>query len=205
MKRKDLLIGIPAFILIMGLTIFITVMPVRNKEVEALTHETVPETETVTETEPVTEPVTESEDETATEPVFTPYDHIPLSDELQTDIYNRCNKYGIDYNLTLAVIKTESSFKTDAIGDSGNAIGLCQIWTYWWGDLAEERGLNLYEPADNVELMLIILSSHLDTCEGNLTEALQMYNTGTPEGTVYADRVYKNLNLIESEVNSYGY
>lgn len=123
---------------------------------------------------------------------FVPCEDIPLPDEMQTYIYNKCKRYGIPYDLALAVIKTESEFQIDAVGDDGAAIGLCQIWPYWWGALADEKNLNIYEPTDNVELMLIILRDNLDYCNGNVTMALQMYNTGLPDGEEYANRVYDN-------------
>lgn len=160
--------------------------------------------ETKSPVEVMTEAHTEVVTEATTEPTFKPYDSIPLTAELQTDIYNSCVKYEISYELALAIIKTESEFTVDAVGDNGQATGLCQIWSRWWGGLANERGLDINKPADNVELMLIILSQHLASCDGDLTKALQMYNTGEPEGDVYAQRVYNNLDIILSEVGYFG-
>lgn len=147
------------------------------------------ETETVTVVELETELVAEPE------PIYD----VPLSEELQGDIQDLCTEYDFDYALALAIIKTESSFDTDVIGDNGQATGLCQIWSYWWGDLASERGLDINKPADNVEMMLVIMTGHLE--EHTLTEALQMYNTGKPDGNEYAQRVYSNLELIKERKN----
>lgn len=152
-----------------------------------------------------TEPETTAEPETTTaevetEPVFTPYDFIPLSDELQTHLHAKCKEYGINYNLALALIKTESNFKEDAVGDNGRSIGLCQIQPKWHSKTATERGLSIYDPADNVELMLVLLTSNLERCEGDMTGALQMYNTGGPSGSKYAEKVYSNLDWILTEL-----
>ena len=147
---------------------------------------------------------TEAYTEVVTEPTFKPYDAIPLTAELQTDIYNSCVKHNVCYELALAIIKTESEFTVDAVGDNGQATGLCQIWSYWWGDLANELGLDINEPADNVELMLIILNQNLIKCNGDLTGALQMYNTGKPDGNEYAQKVYNNLDIILNEVGYFG-
>lgn len=154
-------------------------------------------------TEPVTTVKLEIETETTvivTEPVFKPYDFIPLSDELQTHIHTKCKEYGINYNLALAIIKTESNFNVDAVGDNGQATGLCQIWAKWHGQTAIERGLDINNPADNVELMLVIITSNLERCEGDMTGALQMYNTGSSSGCEYAKRVYSNLDHILTEL-----
>lgn len=137
----------------------------------------------------------------ATEYIFKPYSFIPLSADLQNWIYKLSEKYEVSYNLVLAIIKTESEFDTDCIGDSGQAIGLCQIWPYWWGGVASQYGLDIDNPIDNVELMLIILTSHLKDCGGDLGQALQMYNSGHTHGSDYAERVYNNLDWIESEAS----
>lgn len=153
--------------------------------------------------ETTTEPQLETETETTvivTESVFTPYDFISLSDELQTHIHTKCKEYGINYNLALAIIKTESNFDVDAVGDNGQATGLCQIWAKWHGQTAIERGLDINNPADNVELMLVILTSNLERCEGDMTGALQMYNTGGSSGCEYANGVYSNLDHILTEL-----
>lgn len=157
----------------------------------------------VIETKSPAQVVTEAHTEVATEPTFKPYDTIPLTAELQADIYKSCEKYNICYELALAIIKTESEFTVDAVGDNGQATGLCQIWSYWWDDLANERGLDINKPADNVELMLIILNQNLIRCNGDLTGALQMYNTGKPDGNEYAQKVYNNLDIILNEVDYY--
>lgn len=123
-------------------------------------------------------------------------DSIPMDKDLKEHIKNLCEQYNTSYELAMAIIFTESSFRVDAVGDNGQAIGLCQIQPKWWSGLAAEHSLDIYDPADNVELMLIILNSHLEATDGNLTMALQKYNTGSTEGSEYADRVYQNMGVI---------
>lgn len=173
-----------------------------DHEADVLISQNCTETETPTIEEIIkdTIKVPEIVTEEVTEPVFSGYEFIPLDKELQAQIYDLCEQYEIAYDLVLSIIKTESEFQVDVIGDNGQAIGLCQIWPRWWQGVADSHCLDIYNPKDNVELMLIILTSHLDVCNGDLTGALQIYNTGKPYGDTYANRVYANYQWILSEV-----
>lgn len=132
---------------------------------------------------------------------FTGFDFVPLDKGLQIQIKALCDEYEMDLLTVLAVIKTESSFKTDAIGDGGEAIGLMQIQPKWWQGTADEYGLNIWEPLDNVHLGIIILRGALDENNGNLDRALKQYNSGIPStvSTAYTDAVQNNLNWLKME------
>lgn len=170
---------------------------VKNLKINASKQSTVTKTETETESETVTD---------AAGNMFTPYEYIPLSEELQREIYQISNDYEISYELILAVIKTESQFNVECIGDSGQAIGLCQIWPYWWGKLAAEKNLNIYDPADNVQLCVIILTNALDDNAGDLSKGLKQYNSGNPnyESNDYVNEVYENYTLILDQEENHG-
>lgn len=145
--------------------------------------------------------VTVKEHDTVTEVTgnsFAPYESIPLSEELQSEIYQISVEYEICYDLILAVIKTESEFDTECLGDNGQAVGLCQIWPYWWTQLAADKNLNIYDPSDNVQMCVIILTYALDDNAGDLTKALKQYNSGNPnyESNDYVNEVYENYSLI---------
>lgn len=163
------------------------------------------ETETPTIEEITKEPVKVPEivTEVATEATFNGYDFIPLDEGLQVEIYSLCKKYEIAYELILSVIKTESNFQADVIGDNGNSIGLMQIQPKWWQGLADTYGLNIYEPIDNVHLGILILSKALNDNGGDLDKALKQYNSGNPDyaGNEYIDKVFNNYEWIEGELN----
>ena len=133
---------------------------------------------------------------------FSGYDFIPLSADMQVQIYAICEEYEISYGLILAVIKTESEFQW-LIGDDGQAIGYMQIWPKWWQETADAAGLNINEPLDNVHLGIIILTDALDDNCGDLNKALKQYNSGNPHyhGNEYIDKVFENYEWIEGELN----
>ena len=139
---------------------------------------------------------------TEEETSFSGYDFIPLSADMQVQIYAICEEYEISYGLIMAVIKTESEFQW-LIGDDGQAIGYMQIWPKWWQKTADAAGLNINEPLDNVHLGIIILTGALDDNCGDLNKALKQYNSGNPhyQGNEYIDKVFENYEWIEGELN----
>lgn len=130
------------------------------------------------------------------------YSFISLSEDMQNQIYTICANYEISYELILAVIKTESEFQW-VIGDEGQAVGYMQIWPKWWQGTADEHGLDINNPIDNVHLGIIILTDALDDNCGDLNKALKQYNSGNPhyQGNEYIDKVFENYEWIEGELN----
>lgn len=145
-------------------------------------------------------------EEVTTAPTFKGYDFIPLSVELQVQIFTICEEYEIAYELILSVMKTESEFQW-LIGDNGHAVGYMQIQPQWWQGLADEMGLNINEPLDNVHLGTIILKQLLVDNGGDLAKALKQYNSGNPDypGNEYIDKVYSNYEWIEAQKAGEGY
>ncbi len=145
----------------------------------------------------VTNPVTA----TVTVPAMKYYD-VPLDEELQE--YTQCvaGNYGIEYELVLAVIMTESSCKLDAIGDGGLAIGLMQVQPQWWQELIDYWKLDVYQTEDNVRLGVMILSECLLENDGDVKRALKQYNSGNPDypSDEYYNKVMEHMNNLQ-EVN----
>lgn len=171
-----------------------------QQEVDVMIAQNVTEVETSTVEEIIKEPVKVPEivTEVATEPIFSGYDFIPLGEGLQVEIYSLCKKYEIAYELILSVIKTESNFQVDVIGDNGNSIGLMQIQPKWWQGLADTYGLSIHEPIDNVHLGILILNQALNDNGGDLDKALKQYNSGNPNyaGNEYINKVFSNYEWI---------
>lgn len=174
-----------------------------QQEVDVMIAQNEAETPTVEENIKETVKVPEIVTEVATEATFSGYDFIPLDEGLQVEIYSLCKKYEIAYELILSVIKTESNFQVDVIGDNGNSIGLMQIQPKWWQGLADTYGLNIYEPIDNVHLGILILNKALNDNAGDLDKALKQYNSGNPDyaGNEYINKVFSNYEWIEGELN----
>ena len=126
---------------------------------------------------------------------------IPLSAELQQDIRELAERYEVSYELVLAVIMTESSGKTDAVGDGGASVGLMQIQPKWYGELITESGLSVDKPIENVELGIRILLGFIEENDGSLDKTLKQYNSGNPdyEGNEYIERVYEWLDYFQGE------
>jgi hypothetical protein len=60
-----------------------------------------------------------------------------------------------------AIIDCESSNRhvVGTLAKVGIDIGKCQINTFWHGERAESMGLNLYDPADNMEYCLYLFKT----------------------------------------------
>ncbi|MBD7915949.1 lytic transglycosylase domain-containing protein [Clostridium sp. Sa3CUN1] len=98
------------------------------------------------------------------------------------DIYSTvdkyCNKYGVDKNLVLAIIKQESNFNPNAVSSAG-AKGLMQIMDF----NLESYGVNdPFDIDENIEAGVKHIKSYLDMYDGNVEMALMAYNAGP--GTV---------------------
>lgn len=103
---------------------------------------------------------------------------VPLEPELQLYINNLCEDYGVDPALILAMIKVESSYNAEAVGDGGDSIGLMQIQGKWWSERMAALGItDLTNPYENVTLGIDIIASHLASGQG-VEFALMAYNGG---------------------------
>ena len=103
---------------------------------------------------------------------------IPLDDELQDYIIETSEERGVDPAIIIAMIKRESQFDIDIIGDRGKAFGLMQIHPRWHSDRMEKLGVtDLLDPYQNVTVGIDIMAELLDG--GKSVEwALMAYNGG---------------------------
>lgn len=117
------------------------------------------------------------------------------SDADMTKIYNAVNKYskqyGVDANLVLAVIKTESNFNPTAESGAG-AQGLMQLMP----STASGYGIsNAFDVDQNVKGGVQLLRNLLNTYGGNTEMALMAYNGGSGNmqrrGVTSASDLYK--------------
>lgn len=111
-----------------------------------------------------------------------PYPNIPLDDEYQIYLEQRCADYGIDYFLVIALMESESNFDTEAEGDSdiGGSVGLMQINNCWWESMYK-KGIDVFDVRGNIDASLIILNEYLEKYQDEAT-AIQMYKCGEPRG-----------------------
>lgn len=130
---------------------------------------------------------------------------IPLSCELQSYTYDTAEKYGVNYDLILAIMQTESQF-TNVVSDNGEDIGLCQINSINAEWLYNEHGINnLMDERQNIEACAIILSK-LQGQFDDESHVVMAYNLGAGKAekyirsgkmTEYTEKVYENMEEIK--------
>lgn len=107
------------------------------------------------------------------------YVDISLDKGLQEHVFKTCEKYGIKPGIVFAMIERESGFRVDAIGDSGNSLGLMQIQPRWNQARMERLGCyDLLDPYQNITVGVDVLAEYLNSSGGSLEWALMAYNGG---------------------------
>ncbi|MTI14769.1 lytic transglycosylase domain-containing protein [Sansalvadorimonas verongulae] len=101
-------------------------------------------------------------------------------------VHRESSRVGLQPELILAVIHTESTFNRFAVSSAG-AQGLMQIMPFWRRELGREDD-NLIELETNIRYGTTILSYYLKREKGNLSRALARYN-GSLGKTWYPERV----------------
>jgi soluble lytic murein transglycosylase-like protein len=107
---------------------------------------------------------------------------IPLSEDLQLHTYLTAKRYQVDYDLVLAVMFRESSYKITALNDNGdsNDYGLMQINDkYWAEEIENELGYKYWRsnPYENIEAGVYILRKMHEKVMGE-EEAVIAYHKG---------------------------
>lgn len=103
----------------------------------------------------------------------------PLNEEeiINGYIHDICEKYQVDEYLIRSVVRKESNYNPDVIGDSGRSIGLMQIQPKWHSKRAASLGVtDLKDPYNNILVGVDYLSELLALYEPEL--ALMVYNGG---------------------------
>lgn len=144
--------------------------PPQKETTETITTETVPTTENPQEVTTI---------EAEPEPIKTPPNlNVPLSEELETHIYEQCRQDDDLYCLVIAMIKNESSFNEYAVSDDGHDHGLMQLRDMYYDELIENYNISdPTEPFDNVTAGISMMQEYIEKYEyKNL--ALMAYNCG---------------------------
>lgn len=110
---------------------------------------------------------------------------VPLDKDLQLHIIETCEAYHIDPAIVMAMIWRESRYNADAVGDSGNSLGLMQIQPYWHGGRMERLGCeDLLDPYQNVVVGIDYLAESIERYDGDIAKALVAYNQGSYYETI---------------------
>lgn len=102
---------------------------------------------------------------------------------------------GIDPNILLAVIATESGFNPKAKNPNSSASGLTQVMAKLHRGLIALYGGNPFDPETSVNAGADLLQQHFDTSKGNVRKALNLYS-GDSSGQYY-NAVMKNHKWIK--------
>lgn len=112
---------------------------------------------------------------------------VSLDYELQVALYDACEETGVDYDLALAVIWRESTFR-NIIGDDGSSLGYMQVQPRWHQGRMDELGVtDLMDPVSNFRVGCDYLAELL--AKYPVEQALTCYNTGRSGHNQYADDV----------------
>lgn len=151
--------------------------------------------------EPIAQPVAQQIE--TPEPVKL-YD-VPLDADLQNHIAVTCEAHHIDPAVVVAMIWQESRYNPDAVGDSGNSLGLMQIQPRWHSGRMAKLGCDdLFDPFQNVTVGVDYLAAQLRRYDGDLAAALVGYNSGSYQGVVtgYAKSVLAKADELRGERNA---
>ena len=134
-----------------------------------------------------------------------PYEYVfydvPLTEDQQREIQIYAHLNCVPYEIVLGVMKAESGFRADVIGDSGDSLGIMQVQPKWhtWR-LEETGGTDWFDAVDNAKVGIHILSEKLQKY-GNVEKALVVYNMGDGgakgiESTAYSQRVLSYAEVL---------
>ncbi|MBQ7976588.1 MAG: lytic transglycosylase domain-containing protein [Clostridia bacterium] len=118
---------------------------------------------------------------------------IPLSEELQEELYEASEEFGVDYYIMVALIERESGFE-NVVSDNGASYGYCQIQPKWWYGLMVEIGAtDLTLAEDNFRVGCAIIS-RLTEKHKSVEGALVGYNQGSynRSSTSYSREIIEN-------------
>lgn len=124
--------------------------------------------------------------------------NIKLPVEQQKYAYTMCQKYGIQYELFLAMMYKESGYNPNAVG-GGNSYGLCQIHVSNHTKLRNKLGVtNFLDPYDSITAGAYMLSLYFGSARKVSSDpatvekyALNSYNMG--EGAYYSSCYSKGI------------
>lgn len=103
----------------------------------------------------------------------------PLTEEeiINQYIHDICLEQGVDERLIKSVVRMESNYNPDALGDHGRSVGLMQIQPRWHKQRAADLGItDLRDPYGNLVVGIDYLSDLLELYSPEL--ALMVYNGG---------------------------
>lgn len=104
--------------------------------------------------------------------------NVPLDDNVQKFIKEKCQEYDIPFDLIMAIIEHESNYNASAISATGD-YGLMQINRVNHGWMKSKLGLtDMLDPYQNVTGGMYLINYYMDKTGNDVTRALLMYQYG---------------------------
>jgi soluble lytic murein transglycosylase-like protein len=104
-----------------------------------------------------------------------------------TTVHYESKRAGLDPELVLGVIDTESKFRKHAVSRAG-ARGYMQVMPFWTAMIGTAEQ-NLFNLRTNLRYGCVILRHYLDMERGDMQRALARYNGSLGKKSTYADNV----------------
>lgn len=130
---------------------------------------------------------------------FTPFD-VAMDEEQQEFLFYLCAGYNLDFNLVMALIEHESSYRADIISDT-NDYGLMQINTINHDWLTETIGVTDYlDPYQNMRAGCFILRKLFEKYQ-DVDMVLMAYNMGETGASRLWEKGVFSTDYTESILN----
>ena len=110
-----------------------------------------------------------------------------LRTRLLTTAHYEASRAGLDPQLVLAIIHTESHFRPYAISEAG-AQGIMQVMPFWKTLLGGQQH-SLFDLQTNLRFGCTIFRHYLDQSQGDLARALNRYNGSKASDSPYSREV----------------
>ena len=106
-----------------------------------------------------------------------------MTQEEQLHTFNMCQKYGLEYEIVLALIGAESRWLKDSVSTSG-CIGYGQISYRVHKETMKNQGLDVYNSLDNIEYTCFLLAGKMSVYS-DYHMALMAYKNGNEGANQY--------------------
>lgn len=155
-------------------------------------------------------PIAEAEEQKKYDFSFYQVPFGELSDDIQIYTHEICEQYGLPTEIVFAMMRHESRFDSEAVGDDGQSFGYMQVMEKWHKDRMERLGVaDLKNPEENI-LVAVDYLSELYRKYRDMTSALMDYNCGPTTAqklwgqeiwqTSYTQKVLQYSKEIHSEI-----
>lgn len=118
-----------------------------------------------------------------------------LPEDVQAYLWELCKERELDYYMVLALIERESGYRSDAVGDSGNSFGYCQVYKKWHIErMAKEQVEDLTDPYGNLKVGTSFLAEIQEKYKSSGAHCILMvYNMGEDTAKkLWKDYIYSS-------------